>query len=90
VSKFISVKLLTWFVEGFLSSQFILIAPLQPGPDVFNIVPNSKLVIARQAFKNNMSRYTVNGKTSNFTEVQTLLKGCGINLAQRMWHQFGP
>jgi len=80
VSKFISVKLLTWFVEGFLSSQFILIVPLQPGPDAFNVVPNSKPIVARQAFKNNMSRYTINGKTSNFTGVQTLLKGRGINL----------
>jgi structural maintenance of chromosome 4 len=54
--------------------------PLQPGPDAFNVVPNSKLVVARQAFKNNTSRYTINGKTSNFTEVQTLLKGRSIDL----------
>jgi structural maintenance of chromosome 4 len=52
----------------------------QPGPDAYNVVPNSNLVVARTAFKNNSSKYTINGRTSNFTEVQTLLKGRGIDL----------
>ena len=52
----------------------------QPGPDAFTVVPKSQLVVARQAFKNNSSRYTINGRVSNFTEVQTLLKGRGIDL----------
>ncbi|KAF8167274.1 RecF/RecN/SMC [Crassisporium funariophilum] len=51
-----------------------------PGPDAFKVVPGSKLVVTRQAFKNNASRYTINGRLSNYTEVQTLLKGRGIDL----------
>lgn len=51
-----------------------------PGPDAFEAVPNSDLVVARQAFKNNSSRYTINGRASNYTEVQALLKGRGIDL----------
>ncbi|KAG6856767.1 hypothetical protein H0H87_000945 [Tephrocybe sp. NHM501043] len=51
-----------------------------PGPDDFEVVPNSQLIVTRQAFKNNSSRYTINGKSSTYTEVQTLLKGRGIDL----------
>ncbi|KAL6304841.1 RecF/RecN/SMC [Sparassis latifolia] len=51
-----------------------------PGPDAFEIVPGSDLVVARTAYKNNASRYSINGRQSNYTEVQTLLKGRGIDL----------
>ncbi|KAI6017477.1 RecF/RecN/SMC [Pisolithus marmoratus] len=51
-----------------------------PGPDAYKVVPNSNLVVARIANKNNQSRYTINGRTSSFTEVQNLLKGRGIDL----------
>ncbi|KAJ7287614.1 RecF/RecN/SMC [Mycena rebaudengoi] len=51
-----------------------------PGPDAFEVVPDSQLVVTRTAFKNNSSRYTINRRTSTFTEVQTLLKGRGIDL----------
>lgn len=51
-----------------------------PGPDAFKIVPKSELMIARHAYKNNQSIYTINRQNSNFTEVQTLLKGRGIDL----------
>jgi structural maintenance of chromosome 4 len=53
---------------------------LQPGPDAFEVVPDSQLIVTRQAFKNNSSKYTINGKQSTYTEVQTLLKGRGIDL----------
>ncbi len=46
----------------------------------FEVVPNSQLVIARYAYKSNSSKYTINNKTSNFTEVTTLLKDRGIDL----------
>lgn len=52
----------------------------KPGPDAFQVVPESKLIVTRQAYKNNSSKYTVNGKPSTYTEVQTLLKGRGIDL----------
>ncbi|KAG8889575.1 hypothetical protein FRC00_014475, partial [Tulasnella sp. 408] len=51
-----------------------------PGPDAYKVVPDSKLVVARSAFRNNSSIYTINGNRSNFTEVTTLLKDRGIDL----------
>ena len=52
----------------------------QPGSEAFEVVPDSQLVVTRQAFKNNSSRYTINGRLSSYTEVQALLKGRGIDL----------
>jgi structural maintenance of chromosome 4 len=37
-------------------------------------------VVARTAFRNNSSKYSINDKTSTFTEVTTLLKTRGIDL----------
>lgn len=53
---------------------------VQPGPDAFEVVPGSDIVVARTAYKGNSSKYTINGKQSNYKEVQTLLKGRGIDL----------
>lgn len=44
------------------------------------IVPDSAMVVSRKAFKNNSSTYHLNGKTTNFTTVTTLLKDRGIDL----------
>jgi len=43
-------------------------------------VPDSQMVIARRAFKNNSSKYYIDGRTSDFTSVTNLLKGRGIDL----------
>ena len=43
-------------------------------------MPNSHLVVTRTAYKNNSSRYSINGRQSNYKEVQTLLKERGIDL----------
>ncbi|EIW71748.1 hypothetical protein TREMEDRAFT_27197 [Tremella mesenterica DSM 1558] len=51
-----------------------------PGVDNFLLVPNSQLVVTRTAYRNNSSKYTINDKTSSFTEVTSLLKGKGIDL----------
>ncbi|RDB19364.1 Structural maintenance of chromosomes protein 4 [Hypsizygus marmoreus] len=51
-----------------------------PGPEDYEVVPDSQLIVTRQAFKNNSSRYTINGRSSTYTEVQALLKGRGIDL----------
>ncbi|TPX08142.1 uncharacterized protein E0L32_010209 [Thyridium curvatum] len=45
-----------------------------------NVIPDSDLVISRKAFKNNSSTYYINGKTSNFTTVTTLLRERGVDL----------
>lgn len=44
------------------------------------VIPNSDLVISRRAFKNNSSKYYINGKESNFTIVTTLLRDRGVDL----------
>ncbi|KAI0673837.1 RecF/RecN/SMC protein [Trametes maxima] len=51
-----------------------------PGPNAFEVVPGSKLVVTRTAYKNNSSKYSINNRASNYKEVQTLLKGRGIDL----------
>jgi structural maintenance of chromosome 4 len=44
------------------------------------VVPDSTLIVSRKAFKNNSSNYYLNGRTTNFTTVTTLLKDKGIDL----------
>jgi structural maintenance of chromosome 4 len=44
------------------------------------VLPDSELVVSRKAFKNNSSNYYLNGRTTNFTTVTTLLKEKGIDL----------
>ncbi|XXH02111.1 Structural maintenance of chromosomes protein 4 [Hypoxylon texense] len=44
------------------------------------VIPNSQIVISRKAFKNNSSKYYINGGESNFTTVTTLLRDRGIDL----------
>ncbi|KAI9886590.1 MAG: hypothetical protein M1823_001632 [Watsoniomyces obsoletus] len=43
-------------------------------------VPDSTLLISRKAFKNNSSKYYINGKETNFTTVTTLLRARGVDL----------
>ncbi|KAF9406121.1 hypothetical protein BGZ94_003239, partial [Podila epigama] len=51
-----------------------------PGPDAFERIEGSTLVVARQAYANNSSKYFVNNFLSSHTEVTRLLKGRGIDL----------
>ena len=44
------------------------------------MIPNSTLIISRKAFKSNASKYFINMRESNFTDVTTLLKGKGVDL----------
>lgn len=39
-----------------------------------------ELVVSRKAYKNNSSQYYINGKTSNYTQVTSLLREKGIDL----------
>lgn len=45
-----------------------------------DIIPDSTMVISRRAFKNNASKYYLNGRESNFTTVTSLLKERGVDL----------
>ncbi|KAG6052319.1 hypothetical protein E4U39_000044 [Claviceps sp. Clav50 group G5] len=49
-------------------------------PDGPETIPNSTLIISRKAFRNNTSKYFINGKGSDFTTVTTLLKDHGVDL----------
>ncbi|KAJ3044213.1 hypothetical protein HDV00_002891 [Rhizophlyctis rosea] len=57
-----------------------------PGPDGFEVVPNSDLIISRTVEKGvgekaaDKSVYRINGRSSNFTEVTQLLKAKGVDL----------
>ncbi|KAF9378758.1 hypothetical protein CPB97_009383 [Podila verticillata] len=51
-----------------------------PGPDAFERMQGSTLVVARQAYTNNSSKYFINNFLSSYTEVTKLLKGRGIDL----------
>ena len=53
---------------------------LQPGDDEYTIVPNSKIVVSRTAFKDSSSQYLVDGKKSSYKDVAKLLRGFGIDL----------
>ncbi|KAG8744660.1 hypothetical protein FRC10_009693 [Ceratobasidium sp. 414] len=50
-----------------------------PG-DAYEVVPNSRLIISRTAYKSNKSEYTINTRPSNYGEVTSLLKSRGIDL----------
>lgn len=45
-----------------------------------HIVPNSELIVSRRAFRNNSSKYYLNGNETNFTAVTSLLRDRGIDL----------
>lgn len=51
-----------------------------PGGAGHEVIPDSNLVISRKAFKNNSSQYYINGRSSNFTTVTTLLRDRGVDL----------
>jgi structural maintenance of chromosome 4 len=44
------------------------------------VIPESTLIVSRKAFKNNSSKYYLNGRESNFTAVTTLLRNKGVDL----------
>ncbi|KAJ8309849.1 hypothetical protein KUTeg_011714 [Tegillarca granosa] len=63
-----------------VSVHFQKIIDTGPGDDEFTVVPNSKFVVCRTAFRDNSSHYTVDGKKVTFKDVATLLRGSGIDL----------
>jgi len=46
----------------------------------YEAVSGSDFVITRVAFRDNSSKYYINDRTSNFTEVTKKLKGKGVDL----------
>jgi len=50
------------------------------GDNGYAVVPGSEFVVQRTAFKNNSSKYTLDGKGITFTEVTAFLRRRGIDL----------
>nr|DAD33158.1 TPA_asm: hypothetical protein HUJ06_012009 [Nelumbo nucifera] len=48
--------------------------------ETYEVVPGSDFVITRVAFRDNSSKYYINDRSSNFTEVTKKLKGKGVDL----------
>lgn len=46
----------------------------------YKVVEGSEFSITRVAFRDNTSRYYINNRGSNFTEVTKVLKGKGVDL----------
>ncbi|KAK0583746.1 hypothetical protein LWI29_002474 [Acer saccharum] len=61
-----------------VSVHFQEIVDLDDG--TYEAVPGSDFVISRVAFRDNSSKYYINDRASNFTEVTTKLKGKGVDL----------
>ncbi|KAM5546561.1 structural maintenance of chromosomes protein 4-like [Rosa sericea] len=61
-----------------VSLHFQEIIDLEDG--TFEAVPGSDFVITRVAYRDNSSRYYINDRSSNFTQVTKKLKGKGVDL----------
>ncbi|KAJ8749963.1 hypothetical protein K2173_013878 [Erythroxylum novogranatense] len=61
-----------------VSVHFQEIIDLDDG--TYEAVPGTDFVITRVAFRDNSSKYYINNRASNFTEVTKMLKGKGVDL----------
>ncbi|KAL3622702.1 Structural maintenance of chromosomes protein 4 [Castilleja foliolosa] len=61
-----------------VSVHFQEIMDLDDG--AYEVVPGSDFMITRVAFRDNSSKYYINDRASNFTEVTKLLRGKGVDL----------
>ncbi|RKP27676.1 RecF/RecN/SMC [Syncephalis pseudoplumigaleata] len=52
----------------------------KPGSDDYEAIPGSEIVVSRTAYRNNTSKYHVNGSLSSYSEVTSMLRGRGIDL----------
>ncbi|PJF18022.1 Smc4 subunit of chromosomal cohesion complex [Paramicrosporidium saccamoebae] len=56
------------------------IGPFHKGGESYQIVPGTELVVARTAWRNSRNVYSLNGASSNYTEITALLRSHGIDL----------
>ncbi|KAK3807102.1 MAG: putative nuclear condensin complex subunit Smc4 [Linnemannia elongata] len=54
-----------------------------PGPNEFERIEGSGLIVSRQAYRNNSSKYFINRLSSSYLQVTGLLKGRGIDLEHK-------
>lgn len=60
--------------------HFQLIRDDESSQDDFEVVSGSEFIVSRIAYKNNESKYTVDGKKSSYTDVGQLLRSHSIDL----------
>lgn len=63
-----------------VSVHFQLILDDEESDDAYSVVPGSEFSVTRVAYQNNQSKYTVDAKSSSYTEVGQLLRTYGIDL----------
>ena len=63
-----------------VSVHFADVIDLQDGTDAYEVVPGTEVVVSRTAYRDNGSKYQVDGKTATFQEVGKLLRKRGIDL----------
>eukprot|EP01039_Chlorochromonas_danica_P004811 gene4811-5275_t len=63
-----------------VSVYFQLILDDEASDEDYEVVPGSHFTISRVAYTNNTSKYTIDNRTSSFTEVGTLLRSHGVDL----------
>lgn len=66
--------------QATVSVHFVDIVDTGDGDEDYEVIKGSEIVVSRTAYRNNSSKYCVNGKTSTFTEVTTMLREKGIDL----------
>lgn len=60
--------------------HFQLIVDDEADDDNYEVVPNSCFVVSRTAFQNNQSKYTVDSRSTTYSDVGLLLRKHGIDL----------
>lgn len=63
-----------------VSIYFQLIQDDESHDENFEVIPGSEFTVSRVAYANNTSKYTIDNRTSSFTEVGQLLRGHGVDL----------
>jgi structural maintenance of chromosome 4 len=63
-----------------VSVCFQLILDDEADDDAYSVVPGSEFSVTRIAYQNNQSKYSVDGKSSTYTEVGLVLRQYGIDL----------
>jgi structural maintenance of chromosome 4 len=63
-----------------VSVHFQLIYDHEDSNDDYDVLPDSEFVITRIAYQNNQSKYTVDNRSTTYTDVGLLLRSHGIDL----------
>lgn len=79
ISSYVLFHNKRWFMNS-SESYFWQNPNLLQDDGTYEALPGSDFVITRVAFRDNSSKYYINDRASNFTEVTKKLKGKGVDL----------